>query len=89
MARGWESKTVADQIESAERNKEGLGAGRLSFEQVEHLHKKEGLLLSRSRVLQELANARNHRYRQILEQKLSHLEQELARLAEPRRPPAG
>ena len=89
MARGWESKTVADQIEAAEGDKSSRRALMLSPEEMERRRKMEGLLLSRTRVLQEIAGSRNHRYRQMLEQKLSHLEQELARLAERRPPSAG
>jgi len=79
MARGWESKAVESQIEDAEAAK-GNRDGSLSPRQAELRQKRDGLLLSRSRILQDLATARNPRYRRILQDALEHLERELAQM---------
>ena len=80
MARGWKSKAVEAQIETAELGTEAGGDDQPSPEQVELQRKREGLLLSRSRVQRDLESAHNPRYRQILSKALAHLERELAEL---------
>jgi hypothetical protein len=47
---------------------------------LELLRKREDLLLSRKRVLNDIDTAQNPRYKQILTAALAHLDQELARL---------
>ena len=80
MARGWESKTIEAQIETA-REEEGKRARpALTRVEVELQRKRDGLLLSRSRVLHDLARARNERYRKMLSASLSKLEEDLAAL---------
>lgn len=79
MARGWESKSVESQIESAERRR-GTPTVHLSPEQIEHQRQKESLLLSRTRVLHDLETCLNPRYRVILERSLTHLDEKLAAL---------
>jgi hypothetical protein len=81
MARGWESKAVEAQIETGRSESENASHDRLSPGQIEVFRKKEGLLLSRSRVLNDLVTATNPRYRKILEDSLRYLDQELERLA--------
>jgi hypothetical protein len=83
MARGWESKAVEAQIETAQTGKGNHGDGRLSPDQIELRRKKEGLLLSRTRVLQDLKTARNPRYQKILQDALTQLESDLAALEKP------
>lgn len=85
MARGWESKTVEAQIETAREDAARSRGPAPTREEAEILRKKEGLLLSRTRVLQDLANARNERYRTILRDALSQLEQDLEALDNPQR----
>ena len=81
MARGWESKSVeVQQMETAQPGKEKQGNGRFSPDELELHRKKEGLLLTRARVLQDLQAARNPRYQQMLQQALAQLENELAAL---------
>jgi len=82
MARGWESKSVEAQMETAEGGAKDQSKGPLSPEQADRLRKKEGLVLSRSRVLQDLETARNPRYKEILREALRHLERELEAFAE-------
>ena len=80
MARGWESKAVEAQIETAGGGKGNEVGNRLSPADIELFRKKEGLLLSRTRVLKDLGTARNPRYQEILQQALAQLESELAAL---------
>ncbi len=79
MARGWESKAVESQIEDSSKKGENRDDP-MSVEQVEIRQKREGLLLSRTRVLRDLENANHPRYREILQQALDHLERELDEL---------
>jgi hypothetical protein len=80
MARGWESKAVESQIEQA-ATKTDDREDRWNPEQVEIRQKRDGLLLSRARVLQDLETARHPRHRNILQAALDHLERELAKLS--------
>lgn len=80
MARGWESKSVEDQIETAEARKSRTHAVRLTEEQIKVLRERESLELSRTRVLRDLATATHERYREQLQSALKHLEERLAAL---------
>ena len=75
MARGWESKSVEQQIEDAQPVS---GHPKPAPDKRELFWKREGLLLQRSRVLQEIESARNPRYRRLLEEMLSHLDGQLS-----------
>jgi hypothetical protein len=79
MARGWESKSVESQIEAAgSASDQGQP---LTPEQREVHKKRQGLELSRRRVVQELSEARSPIRRASLEQALAFLDEELAKLA--------
>lgn len=80
MARGWESKSVEEQIEAAAERKQHPLIPALSPEQAESVRKKDLLSLSRTRVLHDLEQAQNPRYKTILEQALAHLDAELQKL---------
>ena len=80
MARGWESKTVEAQIEDLERGRGDQVKRYLSPDQVEIFRKKEGLLLSLTRVQRDLETSRNPRYQAMLREARSHLERELSEL---------
>ena len=81
MARGWESKSVEMQIEeSISTASNGYSMPR--EESVELRSKRQGLMLQRSRFLQEMETARNPRYREMLNELLKHVEQELAGLTD-------
>ena len=73
MARGWESKSVEAQIDEAESNKSAVLRNTQTPQQIEKLRKRESLLLSRKRVTRELEDARNPRYRVVLEKALADL----------------
>lgn len=78
MARGWESKAVEAQIESAEKpHKPKL---ELTAAQLEAARKLDGLLLHRTRVLRDLESCREARYKKQLTDGLTYLESQLAAL---------
>jgi hypothetical protein len=77
MARGWESKAVEAQIEAAA---EQPGNGRNPPEAADTNRKKESLLLSRKRVVQQLENSSNPRYKQMMEAALAELDAQLKEL---------
>ena len=78
MARGWESKSIEDQIGAAEARKESRYRPALSADEIERRRKREGLMRERSRLIRELEHARNERYRALLTLTLQHVESELA-----------
>jgi hypothetical protein len=81
MARGWESKAVADQIEEADgRSRDDeLEQIRLtaSAEMRARHDRLESLKLSRSRTLEQLERATNPAYREMLQRTLRALESEI------------
>lgn len=80
MARGWESKSVEIQIEESGGAAQSDVGNARGLEPVEVRCRREGLILQRSRVLQEIETARNPRYRDMLDEILNYVEQELAGL---------
>lgn len=84
MARGWESKAVADQIEAADervRDEEERPTG-LSPEMRARFERAESLKLSRSRTLDQLERATNPAYREMLLRALAAVEAEIEELSE-------
>jgi hypothetical protein len=81
MARGWESKSVEAQIDMAETRSAAAQAKVLSQETLNLLRKKESLLMSRTRVVRDLENAQNPRYRAVLSKALADLDAQLTTLA--------
>ena len=77
MARGWESKSVEDQIGDAQAEKEARSKPFLSPAEREQQTRKQSLLLSRSQILSRLKVARKARYRAQLEAALKHVEAQL------------
>jgi hypothetical protein len=78
MARGWESKSIEQQIEDAQKDPTRSFSTAEAPTAVELRQRREGLLLQRSRVLQEIEGARNPRYRELLNGMLHHLESQLS-----------
>ena len=77
MARGWESKAVADQIEERKSRKQQPCETEVTTEQrllKEHL---DSLKLSRSRLLQQLEHARHPAHRNVLLNGLKEVEREI------------
>lgn len=79
MARGWESKSVQAQIESANA-RHGQVRIVLTPEQLEVERKRDGLLLHRTRVLRDLESCQDQRYRKTLADGLAYLEGQLTAL---------
>jgi len=78
MARGWESKSV----ESQQSEPEVTGRKRaLTGEELERAKKREGLEMSRSRIVRELGEARSDVHRTALQNALQFLDAELTKLA--------
>ena len=80
MARGWESKSVEDQISARESAREDQAHPRRSPEEIERQAKREGLELARTRTLASLQGACDRRYRAHLERVLADLEKEILKL---------
>jgi hypothetical protein len=80
MARGWESKSVESQIESAQSRRPASRGAALSAMDAERIRKRESLLMSRTRVVHDIDAAHNPRYREILLAALKHLDQKLSEL---------
>jgi len=81
MARGWESKSVEAQIDEAESHRSAALKKIASREELEVLRKRETILLSRTRVVRELNNAQNPRYKEVLNKALADLEAQLSTFA--------
>ena len=77
MARGWESKSVESQMESARDDQSQQGAPRTEEEKLA-LREQQNLLLSRSYVQRQLESAGNERYAQSLSQALAEIEKKLS-----------
>jgi hypothetical protein len=79
MARGWESKSVEEQIESA-KERSLKPRVHLTPEQAESERKRDALLLQRTRMLHQIETCRDDRYRKTLADGLSYLETQLTAL---------
>lgn len=79
MARGWESKSVESQIEAAEARPR-VSAPHPDAAELKRTAKRDSLLLSRRRVVNDLEHARNPGYQRILRDALAHLDRKLADL---------
>jgi hypothetical protein len=80
MARGWESKSVESQIESAEERATMAKLPKLTPEETERKQQRESLLLTRVRVMHDLETSKNAGYRKTLEAALKHLDDKIATL---------
>lgn len=84
MARGWESKSVEDQIQEREAAAATAARPKATPEELQLQVKREGLQMARTRTLSSLQNACDARYRAQLELALADLDAQLLAL-EPRR----
>lgn len=80
MARGWESKAVADQIEDEESRLQGVPKPAASPEQRVLNEQLDSLKLSRSRLLQQLEHAKHPAHRNVLLNGLRAVEKEIEEL---------
>lgn len=84
MARGWESKDVESQVEEtrSEKPSEKTSDEKLpkTPDQLQKDRERQGLELSKKRVLADLENATNPNHRKYLETALAHLEAKIESL---------
>jgi hypothetical protein len=82
MARGWESKSVEDQIQEREAASEAKAARKRSPAELQLQAKREGLELIRTRTLMSLQAACDSRYRAHLELVLADIDAQIVALSE-------
>src|SRR5262245_26067388 len=76
VARGWESKSIEDQINERQNEKQKSG------DKTATSPKRESILLARTHTLAALESTRDERYRALLQRTLDHLDSELEKLGE-------
>jgi hypothetical protein len=79
MARGWESKSVESQQELAQ-DEHRAPHRELSDDEKNALRERDGLLLSRARVMKQIEASSNERYTKVLRQALEEIEHKIASL---------
>lgn len=77
MARGWESKAIEEQIDAAEAAKQRRAEPVPTPEELAREARRQSLLLSRARIVNQIEAARDARHRAQLELALAHLDAEL------------
>ena len=77
MARGWESKSVADQIEEGNSQRDQAREAAASAEERARKDRLNSLLLSKSRILQQLERARHPSHREVLMNGLKAIERQI------------
>lgn len=80
MARGWESKSVADQMEQTETRTQKNAQYDTSPAVRARLERLESLKMSRTLTLAQLERPMTHAHRQMLQRKLRALEDEIEKL---------
>jgi len=80
MARGWESKSVEDQMGAAEADRDAQIKPQLSSQERDKQNRKESLQLSRAQIIGRLKGVTNERYRAQLEKTLQDLDEQLQEL---------
>ena len=81
VARGWESKSVEDQINERKADIEASdNKKKLDRAEMEKRSRRGNILLSRSRTLAALESTVDERYRALLQRTLEHLDSELAKI---------
>ncbi|MFN8008154.1 MAG: hypothetical protein U0V70_14245 [Terriglobia bacterium] len=84
MARGWDSKSVENQIDAsrAERKEETSSGikGRHVVRPPRPSREKEALLLARTRLLHDIQATHNARYKTFLESSLAAIEKQIAEI---------
>jgi len=80
MARGWESKSVESQMDSA-AERSVRKENPKTAEQIDRERKRESLQLTRVRVVHDLESAQHERHKDQLRAALAHLDAEIQRLS--------
>lgn len=84
MARGWESKSVESQIESADLKRAKPQPVLKSPDALRRERERESAELTRTRVLRDLAAATHPRHREQMQAALKHIEAQIAALTDPK-----
>ncbi len=71
MARGWESKSVEDQIAEMEARKQAASAPKLSVQEIAKRERMASLHLTRSRLQEQLSRARSAAHKTMLQRSLA------------------
>jgi len=79
VARGWESKSIEEQQAQAAASLDRTRP-QLTPTQIARQQRRDGLSLSRKRLLQQLDAAQNPRHREMLQAALADLDARLAQL---------
>ena len=82
VARGWESKSVEEQINERQAEPKFPGKHKSGRRETEQRTRRESIRLARSRTLTALESTHDERYRALLELTLAHLDSELAKLGQ-------
>lgn len=77
MARGWESKSVEEQIAAAEAEKQARERQELTAAERERRAHRARLLLARAKILNDLEASRHERHRALLKQALTEIDAQL------------
>jgi len=80
MARGWESKDVESQVEEKRADESSSEKTQKTQGQLEKDRERQGLELSKKRVLADLENATHPNHRKSLEAALAHLDSKIESL---------
>ena len=80
VARGWESKSVEEQISNRQAESETSEKNKPSRLEIEKKSKRESMRLARARTTTALHSTRDKRYQALLQRTLEHLDSELAKL---------
>jgi hypothetical protein len=80
VARGWESKSVEDQISERQSESKSVNLKKPNRRELEQRSRREGILLVRARTLTTLQSAHDERYKALLQRTLDHLDSELEKL---------
>jgi hypothetical protein len=79
VARGWESKAVESQMEDAAETSGG-GRVQLTPEQQQKVRVRQGLQLSRARIVQQLEASEDPRYKELMQKTLNDIDRQIAAL---------
>jgi len=80
MARGWESKSVAEQIESTSQESTNGGEKRRTPEQAQRMRERRTLELARAKAARELEASQNPRHAEMLKRALAELDLKLTEI---------
>lgn len=81
MARGWESKDVESQVEDRKIVADHSEKAKKTAEDMQKEMERKGLVLSRTRIVNDLETATHPNHRKSLEAALEHLDKKIAELS--------